>query len=502
MKKTMIGFIAFALISFSAFGSWTNSPGSGGTTGAWINPPSSGGTNIGITATDTQHWQSAWLRSTNVFSGAGTTGKVTSATAHTNFFLRGDGVWTNVSADTSGLSSTQAQHSAYIAQASNAAVVAQSTATNAINRLAPLETTNAAQDVVLGSLVTSNAVWLAHTNLMVASAPHGMGTIAASNSADYYSSANPSAFTNASVTNAHAALVGVQAHGLGTISGSNTADYVSAYGGSYYPSSALEILTATIAGLRLDTTTLKLYNASGDGNGSYVQSAAGSSSIGAETNSIVVTDTEIDITGKTDFNGNTITNANGSGITNLNASALNSGTIPLARNDSAVVTNNSGTAYVLNSSGMTNTFSVLTNGIAPSGMLYGRTLNFVGGITATNADGVTPQKWDVFLRPHVVTNDGTGYTFGSITGATFTATGSGFIGNGSGLTNLPSASQTFTNNVNAGGYSLTNLATLAFANTGVVSNFTTGVISLNTTGYTYQAFYTNGVARTNVWNLW
>jgi hypothetical protein len=77
MRRIAILFAITGMIVMDALASWTNAPGSGGTTGSWINPPGPGYTNIGITATDTQHWQWAWLNSTNVFNGFFALGGIT-----------------------------------------------------------------------------------------------------------------------------------------------------------------------------------------------------------------------------------------------------------------------------------------------------------------------------------------------------------------------------------------------------------------------------------------
>jgi hypothetical protein len=96
MKKiSLMIMMSMVLAALNVHGAWTNAPGGGGTTGSWVNPPVAGYTNIGIAPIDTQHWQSAWLKSTNIFRGGGTTGALSSAASDSAFYLRGDGVWTN-----------------------------------------------------------------------------------------------------------------------------------------------------------------------------------------------------------------------------------------------------------------------------------------------------------------------------------------------------------------------------------------------------------------------
>jgi hypothetical protein len=96
MKRILL-MTLMVLAALNVHGAWTNTPGGGGSTGSWVNPPAPGYTNVGmISPSDTNHWQYAWLNSTNMFRGSGTTGAVTSAAGDSALFLRGDGRWTNV----------------------------------------------------------------------------------------------------------------------------------------------------------------------------------------------------------------------------------------------------------------------------------------------------------------------------------------------------------------------------------------------------------------------
>lgn len=140
---------------------------------------------VGSIALGTSHPTSVWPQggTTNIFTGAGTTGLVASASGDTNKFLRGDGTWQEVQAGTAGgitslvvngYAVPQTNGQAYLSITTSGGIYASNTPGNVelflssfpawagvgSNRVSFVYVTNAPQFFTVPSGVTNMAAWI------------------------------------------------------------------------------------------------------------------------------------------------------------------------------------------------------------------------------------------------------------------------------------------------------------------------------------------------------
>ena len=259
-----------------------------------------------------------------------------------------------------------------------------------------------------------------HTNLMVASSPHGMGTISSRSSNDFYLVSNPSGYIQSNsyapdliaINNTSTNIVIVT--GAVTFGAALNGTYTAGTGGNYtnvtgalihYGGGFFLINTGTTTPTNNDIygNTAGITGVYDDiGGGPYPTAAYATvsttiASMLSTNGGVMSAGAVIDLSGGAVSNGNFY--GNGPGITNINVTNL-FGTIPDARLSSAVITNggsttlrlnHAGTNYMLAGEAATVNQSPLTNTLEGAGYSFtnGNAMSATSGVFQTLYIGTT-----------------------------------------------------------------------------------------------------------------